>query len=195
MTGLYRQPPFICTQIIFLTKKLIKHHFKMRVAILDSKRRSSCVHTTFGSYANVLTKIRAIIQHFQLQEKTLVKNSVGILHYSSNNCDWLFLSLLLHNVLAGLTSALASLSEQQEETRSPTAPPADGLFCTCSLDWNTFWDMEVWKMKKIALDLCIKRSLDKSDKKDTAREPSGSIWHCWQLLGLRRAGCVRSLGV
>jgi len=126
------QPPFICRQIIFLTKLLIKQHLEWG----QPQWRKSCVHATFGGCANMLTKIRAIIPHLKFQEKICVKNSVRILRYSYNDFEWLFISLLLHNMLDGLNSAPTPLSKKQEERWSPRAPPAYGLVCTSPRDWN-----------------------------------------------------------
>lgn len=120
----------------FPDKNIHQTTLEMRTAILKSWWRKSCAHTMFGTCANMLTKIRAIMQHFQFQEKTCVKNSIRILHYSYNNFEWLFISLLLHNMLDGLTSALTSLSKRQEERWSLRASPVYGLFCTSPLDWN-----------------------------------------------------------
>lgn len=140
----------------------------------------------------VLTKIRAIIQHFQFQEKTCVKNSVWILCYSCNNFERLFISLLLHNMLDGLTCALTSLRNKRKYDH-----PEHGLFCTSPPDWNSSaWNKEVWKIKERALEFCLKRSLDEQNKKDITPEglqaPSHSlvVTTAWAKVG-RLPICAR----
>lgn len=121
------------------------------------------VCTLSGSCADALTTTTALMQHFQFQEKTHVKNSVRVVHYLCNDSEWLFVSLLLHRMLDVLPPALTSLRDQRKPELS--YPEHHQLYLSARLKPSA-WDRAV-KNEGNWLGVLFKKEPDEWEQKGT----------------------------